>query len=30
MEDGLPFIAMEFIEGQALDVLVKQGPLAIP
>jgi serine/threonine protein kinase len=28
-EDGLPFIAMEFVEGQPLDVLVKQGPLEI-
>src|SRR5262249_26491669 len=28
-EDGLPFIAMEFVEGQSLDVLVRQGPLAI-
>src|SRR5215470_14850854 len=27
--DGLPFIAMEFVEGQSLDVLVKQGPLEI-
>jgi serine/threonine protein kinase len=29
-EEGLPFIAMEFVEGQSLDALVKQGPLAIP
>ena len=28
-EDGLPFIAMEFVEGQSLDELVKQGPLEI-
>jgi serine/threonine protein kinase len=28
-EDGLPFIAMEFVEGQSLDVVVKQGPLKI-
>src|SRR5262245_29056301 len=26
-EDGLPYIAMEFVEGQPLDVLLKQGPL---
>jgi serine/threonine protein kinase len=26
-EDGLPFIAMEFVEGQSLDALVKHGPL---
>jgi serine/threonine protein kinase len=26
-EDGLPFIAMEFVEGQSLAALVKQGPL---
>jgi serine/threonine protein kinase len=26
-EDGLPFIAMEFVEGQSLDALVKDGPL---
>src|ERR1043166_4948177 len=29
-EDGLPFIAMEFVEGQSLEELVKQGPLEIP
>jgi serine/threonine protein kinase len=29
-EDGLPYIAMEFVEGQPLDALVKQGPLEIP
>src|SRR5262245_45572331 len=29
-EDGLPFIAMEFVEGQSLGALVRQGPLAIP
>jgi serine/threonine protein kinase len=28
-EDGLPFIAMEFVEGQPLAALVKQGPLEI-
>jgi serine/threonine protein kinase len=28
-EDGLPFIAMEFVEGQSLDTLVAQGPLEI-
>jgi serine/threonine protein kinase len=27
--DGLPFIAMEFVEGQPLDAVVKQGPLEI-
>src|SRR4051812_2448486 len=27
--DGRPFIAMEFVEGKALDALVKQGPLEI-
>ncbi|MBI3467182.1 MAG: serine/threonine protein kinase [Planctomycetes bacterium] len=27
--DGLPFIAMEFVEGQSLDTVVKQGPLEI-
>jgi len=27
--DGLPFIAMEFVEGQTLDKLVKQGPLEV-
>ena len=26
-EDGLPFIAMEFVEGKSLDALAKQGPL---
>src|SRR5258708_1324707 len=25
--DGLPFIAMEFVEGQSLDVVLKHGPL---
>jgi eukaryotic-like serine/threonine-protein kinase len=29
-DDGLPFIAMEFIEGQSLDALLTQGPLKIP
>lgn len=28
-DDGLPFIAMEFVEGQPLDELVKEGPLEI-
>jgi serine/threonine protein kinase len=28
-DDGLPFIAMEFVEGQPLDAVVKHGPLAI-
>ena len=28
-DDGLPFIAMEFVEGLSLDALVKQGPLEI-
>jgi serine/threonine protein kinase len=28
-DDGLPFIAMEFVQGQTLDALVKQGPLEI-
>jgi len=28
-EDGLPFIAMEFVEGKTLGDLVKQGPLEI-
>src|SRR5579883_824157 len=28
-EDGLPFIAMEFVEGQTLDVLIGQGPLGM-
>src|SRR4029077_12360501 len=28
-EDGLPFIAMEFVEGQSLAALVKKGPLEI-
>jgi serine/threonine protein kinase len=27
--DGLPFIAMEFVEGQSLDAVVKHGPLEI-
>src|SRR3954454_3749975 len=26
-EDRVPFIAMEFVEGKALDEVVKQGPL---
>jgi len=29
-EDGLPFIAMEFVEGESLAALVKQGRLEIP
>ncbi len=28
-EDGLPFIAMEYVQGKALDDVVKQGPLEI-
>jgi serine/threonine protein kinase len=28
-EDGQPFIAMEFVEGQTLEALVKRGPLDI-
>lgn len=28
--DGVPFIAMEYVEGQSLDQLVKKGPLEIP
>jgi len=28
-EDALPFIAMEFVEGQSLGALVNQGPLEI-
>lgn len=28
-DDGMPFIAMEFVEGKSLDVLVRQGPLEI-
>ena len=28
-ENGLLFIAMEFVEGQSLDALVKQGPLEV-
>jgi serine/threonine protein kinase len=28
-EDGLPFMAMEFVEGQSLHALVKQGPMEI-
>src|SRR5215813_3284546 len=28
-EDGLPFMAMEFVEGQALDAIVKHGPLEV-
>src|SRR5215831_8667607 len=26
-DEGLPFIAMEYVEGQSLDALVEQGPL---
>jgi hypothetical protein len=29
-EAGLPFIAMEFVEGQSLDAVVKTAPLEIP
>jgi serine/threonine protein kinase len=28
-DDGLPFIAMELVEGQSLDALVEHGPLEI-
>src|SRR5271166_3533183 len=28
-DEGLPFIAMEFVEGQSLGDLVEQGPLEI-
>src|SRR5262249_36071916 len=28
-EDGVPFIAMEFVEGQSLGALVKQAPLEV-
>src|SRR5438876_12253501 len=28
-DDGLPFIAMEFVEGRPLDVVAKQKPLEI-
>ncbi len=28
-DSGLPFIAMEFVDGASLDVLAKQGPLEI-
>jgi serine/threonine protein kinase len=28
-DEGLPFIAMEFVEGQTLDALVRRGPLEI-
>src|SRR3954464_659566 len=27
--DGLPFIAMEFVDGQSLDAVVRRGPLEI-
>src|SRR5215471_17957845 len=26
-EDGVPYIAMEYVEGQSLDALLKRGPL---
>jgi serine/threonine protein kinase len=28
-DDGLPFIAMEFVEGESLDAVVKLGPLEV-
>jgi non-specific serine/threonine protein kinase len=28
-DDGVPFIAMEFVDGRSLDALVKQGPLEV-
>ena len=28
-DNGFPFIAMEFVEGQTLDALIRQGPLEI-
>jgi len=28
-DEGIPFIAMEFVEGRPLDALVKQGPIEI-
>ncbi len=28
-DSGLPFIAMEFVEGQSLDLIVRNGPLEI-
>src|SRR5688572_16371142 len=28
-EDGLPFIAMEYVQGKSLDALIAQGPLEI-
>ena len=28
-DDGLPFIAMEFVEGDSLDAAIKRGPLEI-
>jgi eukaryotic-like serine/threonine-protein kinase len=27
--EGIPFIAMEYVEGQSLDVLLRHGPLEI-
>src|ERR1700704_3591558 len=29
-DDGVPFIAMEFVGGQSLDAVVRQKPLEIP
>src|SRR6476620_5390069 len=29
-DNGIPFIAMEFVEGRTLDALVRQGPGEVP